>query len=210
MVATSSAENPDAISASAVGWSREQWWALSIATKAVPSCQSRNRDASRRRTEPLSRTSSTQERGGCSCLFSGCIWTVDAVSQRCWAPQVPFHLHIWALVSGSVMLAHGWLLCLVAPSHGHCSLLLSTHLVDFWLMQRAGLILSMSLTLASWRPSATHQPALWAKCISCLSSPLGGENFFTHVVLAGAAYLSGDALGAVIHIGMTFRKVLVV
>ena len=80
----------------------------------------------------------------------------------------------------------------------------------FWLTQPAGLLLSMSLTLVSWRPSATHQPALWAKCISCLSYPRGGENIFTDLVQAGAAYLSGDALRAVIHIGMTFRKVLVV
>ena len=76
----------------------------------------------------------------------------------------PFTFTTGLRVSGSVMLAHVWLLCLVALSHGHCSLLLSTHLVVFFfLAHRSALVLfsQVSLTLASWRPSATHQPALY-------------------------------------------------
>jgi len=36
-----------------------------------------------------------------------------------------------------------------------------------------------------------------------------GENIFTDLAQADTAYLSGDALGAGIHIGMAFRRVLV-
>ena len=101
------------------------------------------------------------------------------------------------------MLAHGQLLCLVPPLHGHGSLFVSMHLVDFDSRVRSSYFLKEFDADVFAVPS--YSPARIVTQKHFLSSfPWDCEDIFTDLVMAGVAYLSGHSLRAVIHIGMTF------
>ena len=83
------------------------------------------------------------------------------------------------------------------------------HLVDFGSRVRSSYFLVDSdagvLAAPSYSPARIVTRGLFMS-----SFPWGCEVPFTDLVLAGVACLSGVALRAVIHISVTFRKVLVV